>query len=428
LDPYAIITYIVSYVSKDESGMTQFLQDVLKKNGKDDMNKLLRELKLAFLTHRQMGLAEAVYKLISGFLLKDSNITCIFLNTGFPENRSVFFKRIWEDNDVNAEFQAVEYGDEDAKDEEDFNESSNVQAITIEGRDGKYQQAVSIIDRYSGRPDCLKMMCLAQFATSYVSTSRLPKTADFDENGISKEFSSQKIFNTDIKLPKYIKLDPKTLGFIRLRTYPAVLRVHNSKRKDGHEQHYSELMLFCPWRDEVKEFHRGDAEKCINKYHEKKEEIDQNRKLIFPGEATIELMDSAEFELQRPSHVFDQLNAEGEQNNIDDNVEGIIQDPAFESHSYFGNLQQDLEGMPAEEAKYKEVALVTNDELLTLTRRLHSEQLDVLNAVVKYAKDVVKARNNFKVKPKPPLLVVHGGAGTEFKLIKCGFVSNIFFA
>ena len=41
---------------------------------------------------------------------------------------------------------------------------------------------------------------------------------------------------------------------MRLRTYPIVLRVHSSKRKEGHEKHYVDLMLFSHWRDEIKEF------------------------------------------------------------------------------------------------------------------------------------------------------------------------------
>ena len=34
---------------------------------------------------------EAVYKIIPSFTLKDSNITCVFVATGFPKNRSKFF-------------------------------------------------------------------------------------------------------------------------------------------------------------------------------------------------------------------------------------------------------------------------------------------------------------------------------------------------
>ena len=45
------------------------------------------------------------------------------------------------------------------------------------------------------------------------------------------------------KLPKYICLS-NGLGKMRLRNFPAVLRIHNSKKKEGHEEQYSELLLF----------------------------------------------------------------------------------------------------------------------------------------------------------------------------------------
>ena len=55
------------------------------------------------------------------------------------------------------------------------------------------------------------------------------------------------------KLPKYLRL-VGGLGYMRLRKTPAVIRYHNSTKKEGHEQQYSELVLFTNWRDEKKEF------------------------------------------------------------------------------------------------------------------------------------------------------------------------------
>merc|ERR1712102_198515 len=46
-----------------------------------------------------------------------------------------------------------------------------------------------------------------------------------------------------------------------------------------------------------------------------------------------------------------------------------------------------------------------------MTLALDKHQREVLNIVVKYAKDVVKARKSWNSPPKPPLLMVHGGAG-----------------
>ena len=45
------------------------------------------------------------------------------------------------------------------------------------------------------------------------------------------------------------------MGKMRLRSFPAVMRIHSSKKKGGsHEQQYSELLLYTNFRDEVAEF------------------------------------------------------------------------------------------------------------------------------------------------------------------------------
>ena len=78
---------------------------------------------------------------------------------------------------------------------------------------------------------------------------------------------------------------------MRLRTFPAVLRIHSSKRKEGHEQYYSELLLFSYWRNEVNEFYANSPEECIAEHEKRKLEINANREKMYPGEATIELLD-----------------------------------------------------------------------------------------------------------------------------------------
>ena len=46
------------------------------------------------------------------------------------------------------------------------------------------------------------------------------------------------------------------------------------------------------------------------------------------------------------------------------------------------------------------------------TRSLDNYQKEVINIGIKYAKDIVKARKEGNPKPDPPLLMVHGGAGS----------------
>ena len=405
LDPYAIVSYIVNYVSKDESGMTSFLKEALNDTGHLEVNKKLKALKEAYLTHRQMGASEAVYRVIPSMRLKDSNITCTFVTTGFPEKRSYMYKKVKDDNDDN-EGEESEDEDENVEDGD-----ANEKTIKLEGQKGRYKQATTMIDRYAKRPSELENMCYAQFSTSYNPVKNPPKTITF-ENGVSSKKSAQTILNTEEPLPEYIDLSSDELGFLKLRSFPSVMRIHSSKKKEGHEQHYSELLLFYPWRDEINEFHREDSDLCKSKYHQCKAKIDEIRQLFYPGDATLELMDSNDFVEKKPCHIYDKLDGQGQQENEDDNVEGIIDDPAYESFGYRGNLNQ--EDIPFFESfKYKKVCLPSTDEMNFLTRRLVPEQLNVLRKVMRFCKKVL--RYSYKVDPrmhpKPIRLIVTGGAG-----------------
>ena len=93
LDPYSIITYMTSYVTKDESGMTQELNNALYLNADKTLQEKLNVLKTTYLTHRQIGAAEAVYRIMPDLHLSDSNLNVIFLPNGFPWKRSVSFRK-----------------------------------------------------------------------------------------------------------------------------------------------------------------------------------------------------------------------------------------------------------------------------------------------------------------------------------------------
>ena len=51
----------------------------------------------------------------------------------------------------------------------------------------------------------------------------------------------------------------------------------------------------------------------MNKYNSRKNEIIANRKTLYPGEDVIELLDLADLNLNKPEHVADVLDCQGEQ-------------------------------------------------------------------------------------------------------------------
>ena len=121
-------------------------------------------------------------------------------------------------------------------------------------------------------------------------------------------------------------------------------------------------------------------------------------------------------EFNKPEHVANLLDGQGEQNNEDDNEAGPEDDPEFESFGYMGNLNQKEEGSLSkrqfEDFSYKKICLPSNEELKHMTRKLVPEQMNVLRKVVAGCKDIVRARKNPSVKPKLFRILVHGGAGT----------------
>ena len=306
-------------------------------------------------------------------------------------------------------------GNEDDIEESDSDDdyiqmpTNSHKTVKIDGREGDYQAATTVIDRYPLRPERLENMVLAQFATSYVVANNISESKKFDNGGCSTDLSDQRIFNTELCLPKHIMLK-ENLGFMRLRTFPQVLRYHTSKRKEGHEEQYSELLLFCHWRKEVTEFKRWDPKGCIEVYQNRKQELIDNKLAIFPGEQITDAIDTADLEEMKPSHIYDLIASQNVQDNDDDKEIGATDDPDFESFGYIGNLGQ--EGKKnIEDGKFRTVKLPSNEELDFITRKLVPEQMNALRKVVSTMKAVLRTQVNMSMSFTPLRLIVHGGAG-----------------
>ena len=54
-----------------------------------------------------MGASEAVYRFMPSMRLKNSNVATVFVQTGFPEHRTVFYKKVLDD-DANPDTDGVE--------------------------------------------------------------------------------------------------------------------------------------------------------------------------------------------------------------------------------------------------------------------------------------------------------------------------------
>ena len=78
-DYHAVITYISDYFSKDDTGLMELIKEIIKLNTSESFKEQMKLVANSFLTHRQIGEAEAVYRLLPNMLLKNSNVACQWL-------------------------------------------------------------------------------------------------------------------------------------------------------------------------------------------------------------------------------------------------------------------------------------------------------------------------------------------------------------
>ena len=174
------------------------------------------------------------------------------------------------------------------------------------------------------------------------------------------------------------------------------------------------MLLFTSWRDESKELRPDSAEACIDEYSKRQSRIEIIKGIIFPGEKVLDIddIDASDFEDNRPQHVFDNLDPQGEQENADDLDKDIVDDPdSMMFHWHGKNEEAEDNNVQFETARYKKINHQAHDDLITFTRLLAPEQKDALTQVLNYCKDTVKARTNLDLAVVQLLRIIHGGAG-----------------
>ena len=90
-DFFGIITYITEYFTKDDTGLVKTMVDTMKAHNCEDMKDKMKLLMNTWIKNRQMGEAEAVYRL---FLFRDSDLKCIFVQTCCRNERSKMLKNV----------------------------------------------------------------------------------------------------------------------------------------------------------------------------------------------------------------------------------------------------------------------------------------------------------------------------------------------
>ena len=190
MDSYAIVTYISDYLTKGDAGLTKELKNALKETKHCNNFEQLNYLKMVYFKHKQVSVSEATYRLVKGLDLKKSNIACTFLATGFPRNRSTFFRQAFPSEN------SVEEEDPSSEEKTSANEDNATETVTLEGRQGKYKEVETIHQKYSQRPESLNNVCLAQFASSYIyiKADKIPKETEWKDDGASIQLGNLEEF------------------------------------------------------------------------------------------------------------------------------------------------------------------------------------------------------------------------------------------
>ena len=413
LDYHAVITYITDYYSKDESGTMDFLKKAMRENSQKDHKELMHLLSQVFLTHRQNGECEAYYKIFPSLHLTESNVKTTFVASNFPNQRHKFLVKVGETQKVAEDNHEEVNNDSDSEQEPEYPQAGTL--VSVAGKEGKYTTKTSVHDRYSCRPKFIEQISFAQFSILYeLCQKRWSKDVLFIEDVRGE--SEHKLISpgmTDTFLPNYIKLSNDT--YMKVRKTPAVLRKHRFRiDTQYHEFLYSDLLFYLPWRSEDELFY-DNFERCLELYETNRQHITFVQERLFPHmnsvhESQVLLDTASDF---RASHIGDIINPQHEQDQSDQAEIGLEEDDNFSARNPEGISDiDDMHPINRQKTVYKRLDISDKESMASLTQQLDCDQRYVLNKVISYCKDLRKSLKHDNPSPKPPLLIVHGGAGS----------------
>ena len=374
----------------------------------------MRTVANVFLTTRQMGEAEAIYRLNPSLLLKNSNIACQWVSLGQKKDRSSRWVKATEDQLL-----------------------AGVKAVELEGHEGLFVEQQDLWSKYLRRPDCLEEISFAQFAKMYRSYSSKKKGEDEDDlyesdddlqnHECDEEMSDEEKFNFIMTykdesrrrpLRHIIELknpQPGECSLMKKRRFPAALRFQKVKEGNNPENYMlNELMLYRPQRNEI------EIDKVLELYEEK---YNGERKIDLVKNQVMEYLESIEEARYFVDLAKDKLDLEEtsikldpqkEQDNADCSEEEVDEEEAQQEDMLYGHLNPenvDIKDDSSKHGFHKRIEIPDDSVLKESTRNLDEYQREVLNTAVKFAKDLVKARKFPNKPPNSPLLMVHGGAG-----------------
>ena len=95
LDPYACATYILSYITKGQRGMSRLLEEATEevKSGNRDITQKVRHIGNKFLNAVEISTQEAAH-LVLQIPMRRSTRDFQFMNTSHPDERTFLLKKL----------------------------------------------------------------------------------------------------------------------------------------------------------------------------------------------------------------------------------------------------------------------------------------------------------------------------------------------
>lgn len=395
MDPYACVSYIASYLTKGQRGLSNLLYQACQeaKLADSDIRQQVRRVGNQFLNHVEVGAQEACY-LVLQMPLRRSTRDIVFVDTSTPETRTALLR-------TTSDLKLLPKN------------STNIESD-------------SPLKRYKRRPSCIYKFCYADFVSGFdvlpgkalrkpsevlECDPELPED-DYDvdvEDEIVHELEVERNTDSGEKEQTYEFKDGLVM---RKRKKQKVLRYCRISKNTDEEQHYRGLiMLFTVWRNEERDL-LGGFNAYKDSYNSKKDEILSNQRkyeaitldlndiLVENDDDTGSIWDSVAPEAQHQENID---MAEGQTSSSMYGCFNADENAGTERHnSYAYDLGQDIGVARRQlETDYRVVNEVSNEEFLEMVLALNHKQKEFFYHVLHWV----------KTKEVPLYNFLSGGAG-----------------
>lgn len=326
LDPYACVSYIVSYISKGQRGLSNLLYQACKEaKAKDsDIRQQVRRVGNQFLSHVEVGAQEAVY-LVLQMPLRKSTRTVVFIDTNTPEERVVLLKSFTDLKEL----------PENSTNIESDNDLKRYRRRPLKLENCTYADFVSWYDRLYGSRKGHAQGCIQS------CDSELPEENDnFDNDDTLHENNEENKNETN----SIIEFVDGTL--MKRRNKQKVLRYQMVSENENKEKHYRQLlMLFTSWRNEEVDLLNG-YDTYFESYLQQKNAVLFNQKQYEKVEQQV--IDNAMQGAEASEDILYPVLPEVDHQELIDSTEGLTASNSFAC--FDPSFRGDNSGAPSEQA------------------------------------------------------------------------------